>query len=74
LSSGIWTAAAGAAAKSQIIDTVANNLANVDTPGYKKDLPTFKEYLASLERPQDAVLDFRRSRPTSKEYRTIWPT
>ena len=52
----MWTAAAGAAAQAQSVDAIANNLANVDTPTFKKDAPTFKEYLAVLERehgPQD---------------------
>ena len=46
----MWTAAAGAAAQSQNLDMIANNLANSDTPAFKKDLPTFKEYLATTER------------------------
>jgi flagellar basal-body rod protein FlgG len=50
LASGIWTAAAGAAAQAQSVDVVANNLANVDTLAFKKDLPTFKEYLTTVER------------------------
>jgi flagellar basal-body rod protein FlgF len=52
----MWTAASGASAQSQALDMVSNNLANVDTLGFKKDLPTFKSYLASQERehgPQD---------------------
>lgn len=47
---GLWTAASGAGAQSQSVDIVANNLANVDTTGFKKDGPTFREYLASVER------------------------
>lgn len=35
------------------MDTVANNLANSDTMGYKKDLPAFREYLTTLERDHD---------------------
>jgi flagellar basal-body rod protein FlgF len=46
----MWTSVSGAAAQAQAVDTVANNLANVDTNGFKKDLPAFKEYLASVER------------------------
>ncbi len=56
MGSGLWTAASGAIAKTQIVDTTANNLANVDTQGFKKDAPTFKEYLSVAERdryPQD---------------------
>ncbi len=46
----MWTAVSGASAQANSIDMVANNLANTDTPGFKKDLPTFKEYLSNLER------------------------
>lgn len=52
---GIWTAASGAAAQSQQVDMVANNLANSDTLGFKKDLQTFREYMATVEREHDAV-------------------
>lgn len=52
MASGIWTAVSGATAQSAAVDAVANNLANVDTPAFKKDLPTFKEYISSLERNQ----------------------
>jgi flagellar basal-body rod protein FlgF len=52
MASGIWTAVSGATAQSAAVDAVANNLANVDTPAFKKDLPTFKEYITTLERNQ----------------------
>jgi flagellar basal-body rod protein FlgG len=38
------------------VDTVANNLANADTLGFKKDAPAFREYLSTLER-EPAMLD-----------------
>ena len=46
----MWTAASGAIAQAQNLDVIANNLANADTLAYKKDTPTFKEYLAVVER------------------------
>ncbi len=49
----MWTSVSGAAAQAQAVETVANNLANVDTNGFKKDLPAFKEYLSSVEREHD---------------------
>jgi flagellar basal-body rod protein FlgF len=55
LATGIWTAVSGASAQSQAVDTVANNLANVDTLGFKKDQTTFKEYLSTLEREHVAA-------------------
>ena len=53
MATGLWTAVSGAAAQSQSVDMVANNLANADTLGYKKDLPTFREYLSKSEREND---------------------
>ena len=50
MASGLWPAVSGAVAKQQAIDTVANNLANVNTPGFKKDQPSFREYMAETER------------------------
>ncbi|MDR3605883.1 MAG: flagellar hook basal-body protein [Oligoflexia bacterium] len=55
MASGIWVSVSGAAAQSQAVDTVANNLANADTIGFKKDQPTFKEYLATVERDHGSV-------------------
>ncbi len=55
MSNGIWVSVSGAAAQSQAVDTVANNLANADTLAFKKDQPTFKEYLATLERDHGSV-------------------
>jgi len=49
----MWTSVSGAAAQAHAVETVANNLANVDTNGFKKDLPAFKEYLSSVEREHD---------------------
>ncbi|MGK5087212.1 flagellar hook-basal body complex protein, partial [Bdellovibrionota bacterium FG-2] len=53
MATGMWTAVSGAVAQQQNVDVVANNLANADTLGFKKDAPTFKEYLASVERNHD---------------------
>jgi flagellar basal-body rod protein FlgF len=50
----MWTAVSGANARSQQVDTIANNLANADTLAYKKDTVTFKEYLADLENAPEA--------------------
>ncbi|MBI2605444.1 MAG: flagellar hook basal-body protein [Deltaproteobacteria bacterium] len=58
---GIWTSVSGAMAQSQNVDTIANNLANVNTTGFKKDAPVFKEYLASQERATTPVVDIPRT-------------
>ncbi len=65
--SGIWTSASGAAAQSLSVDTIANNLANVDTLGFKKDAPAFREYLATLEREKPSV-DIPRGPIKEKEF------
>lgn len=52
---GIYTAVSGAMAQSEQLDTIANNLANVDTPAFKRDQQVFREYLTSYEKPTDIV-------------------
>lgn len=59
--SGIWTSVSGGMAQSQLVDTVANNLANANTVGFKKDTPTFKEYLTAYERPVSPEIDIPRT-------------
>ena len=51
----MWTAVSGASAKQALLDSVANNLANQDTLAFKKDAPTFKEYLSVNERVPAAL-------------------
>ncbi len=63
----MWTAAAGASVQSQNLDIVANNLANSDTPAFKKDLPTFKEYLTTVERDHGS-LDIPRGAIKDKDF------
>lgn len=55
LANGLYTAAAGASAQAQNLEVIANNLANTDSAAFKKDLPTFKEYLATVEAPSDTT-------------------
>lgn len=47
---GVYTALSGAIAQSTKLDTIANNIANVNTPGFKRDSQTFQEYLTSYEK------------------------
>jgi flagellar basal-body rod protein FlgF len=54
-SKGIYTAVSGAIAQSQKLDTIANNMANVNTTGFKKDTQVFKEYLTAYEKQQDVI-------------------
>ena len=41
---GIYTAGSGMIAEGYRTDTIANNLANADTAGYKKDINITKEF------------------------------
>ena len=52
---GIYTSLSGAIAQSQRLDTIANNLANVNTPAFKKDQQIFREYLTANERPPNVL-------------------
>ncbi|HVK62483.1 MAG TPA: flagellar basal-body rod protein FlgF [Bdellovibrionales bacterium] len=55
MSKGIYTAVSGAIAQSAKLDTIANNLANVNTPGFKRDSQVFKEYLTAYEKEQGTI-------------------
>lgn len=54
-SKGIYTALSGAMAQSSKLDTIANNLANVNTTSFKKDRQLFQEYLTSYEKNPDVI-------------------
>jgi flagellar basal-body rod protein FlgF len=43
---GMYISAEGAAAQSERLEVIANNLANVDTPGFKQDVATFQARFA----------------------------
>ena len=43
---GMYISAEGAQAQAQRLEVIANNLANVETPGYKRDVPTFQARFA----------------------------
>lgn len=42
---GLWTAASGMTSQQLNVDTISNNLANVNTTGYKKESTNFKSLL-----------------------------
>ncbi|MCB0377981.1 MAG: flagellar basal-body rod protein FlgF [Bdellovibrionales bacterium] len=52
---GIYTAVSGAVAHSSKLDTIANNIANANTPGFKKDQQLFKEYLTAYEKQPEVL-------------------
>ena len=42
---GLWSAASGMAAQQMTIDVIANNLANVNTTGFKKSRTDFQDLM-----------------------------
>jgi flagellar basal-body rod protein FlgF len=50
----LWVPLSGAIAQQRNVETIANNVANANTPGFKKDQVVFKEYLTALEKPEQA--------------------
>ena len=51
----IWVPLSAAIAQQRKVDTIANNVANANTPGFKKDRLVFKEYLTALEKGVDSI-------------------
>src|SRR3982074_417565 len=50
---GMYISADGAAAQAQRLEVIANNLANVDTAGFKQDVPLFQARFAeAIQRGQ----------------------
>lgn len=47
MSKGLWPAISGSVAQSERLDTIANNLANSDTNGFKKDQLAFRSVMSS---------------------------
>ncbi|HPI40608.1 MAG TPA: flagellar basal-body rod protein FlgF, partial [Pseudobdellovibrionaceae bacterium] len=52
---GVYTALSGSIAQGLKMDTIANNLANVNTPAFKKDQQVFQEYLTANEKPPTVI-------------------
>ncbi len=52
---GIFTAVSGAMAQNAKLETISNNLANANTPGFKRDQLVFQEYLTSYEKAPDML-------------------
>ncbi len=50
MSKGIWPAVSGSIAQSQRLDVVANNLANVNTSGFKRNEAAFREVMSNAEK------------------------
>lgn len=52
---GVYTALSGAMAQSLKLDTISNNIANVNTPAFKRDQQVFNEYLSANEKPPTVI-------------------
>ena len=61
MSKALWPAVSGALARDHQVEVIANNLANVNTNGFKKDDVSFKEYLLKNEKINDLGEDIPRS-------------
>lgn len=55
MADGLYVGMAAAAARSQQLDAVADNLANAETNGYKATRPAFQSFLAAGPRVTDKV-------------------
>ncbi len=53
---GLYTAASGLMMQQKRVDVIANNLANIDTKGYKRDVATFSQYLANPTGTPDDII------------------
>jgi flagellar basal-body rod protein FlgF len=51
MNSGLYAALTGAVASTQRLDTIANNLANAGTAGFKKDRISFESYMNATSSP-----------------------
>ncbi|MBW4054561.1 MAG: flagellar basal-body rod protein FlgF [Proteobacteria bacterium] len=51
MNSGMYAAVSGSLAAMQRMDLISNNLANINTPGYKKDQMSFESLLAGTATP-----------------------
>jgi len=51
----LWVPLSGAIAQQRNVETIANNVANANTPGFKKEQVVFKEYLTALEKGENAA-------------------
>src|SRR5689334_6818118 len=56
MNNGLYAACAGLLARTQALDVAANNLANVNTGGYKGQVPRFASLLAGSSALSNAAL------------------
>ncbi|MBQ3447129.1 MAG: flagellar basal-body rod protein FlgF [Synergistaceae bacterium] len=64
---GIYEAASGMLVQETHLDVITNNLANVDTPGYKRRISATSDFSALLDRIEKVSED------TETKITTVWP-
>lgn len=70
MSKGLWPAVSGSIAQSERLDAIANNLANVNTNGFKKDQVAFQAIMSSaITAAQNE--DIPRKPPTEKDFHRL---
>jgi flagellar basal-body rod protein FlgG len=53
---GLYTATSGLAMQHKRVEVIANNLANLNTTGHKREIPVFSEYIANAgDHPDDVI-------------------
>lgn len=55
MNTGMYTALSGNVTSQQRLEALTNNLANVNTAGYKKDRVAFESFLANVKNPSQGV-------------------
>ena len=63
----IWVSLSGQIAQQKKVDTIANNIANANTAGFKKDRLTFKEHLTALDKGLEDI-DIPREEWSPKDF------
>ncbi len=59
----LWVPLSGALAQQRKVETIANNVANANTTGFKKDRAVFKEHLTAFEKGHDLDLPSKEFAP-----------
>ena len=70
MSNGIWPALSGSIAQSERLDTIANNLANADTNGFKRDQVAFRSVMGSAVTAAMKE-EIPRKPPTEKDFHRL---
>lgn len=64
----IWVPVSGAIAQQKSVETIANNVANANTPGFKKDQLAFREYLSVYENGLEQDIDLPNKEWAPKDF------